>query len=160
MYTIYFEAFSQTTLQVSVLSDLPKRRIDRLTLPRAICTHIFHILIGRMSVASQQGSIKPLFQSRFDVLPLKIIVQDEIVGFCFLLRLNPLVFELGIIGVLEGKRGLGIGFQAVEAVKRHVKRMGASRLIVRASGIKQVAGFFIKCGFKQAFSDEVFFLDF
>jgi N-acetylglutamate synthase-like GNAT family acetyltransferase len=93
------------------------------------------------------------------MVPFKIVDDGEIVGFCFLKRFNSRVFEIGLIGVLQSKRGLGIGSQAIDMIKKYVKKMGAIRLLVRASGTKQVAGFFTKCGFKQAFSEEVFFLD-
>ncbi len=93
------------------------------------------------------------------MIPFKVIADDEIVGFCFLKRFNSRVFEVGLIGVLESKRGLGIGSQTIDLIKQYVKKMGATRLIVRASGITQAAGFFAKCGFKPAFSEEVFFLD-
>jgi len=159
VYAIYFEAFKQRTLQGAILFDIPKRRTDRLTLPRTIIIHLFHILLERLIVASQQGRITSLFQSNLDMIPFKVIADDEIVGFCFLKRFNSRVFELGLIGVLKSKRGLGIGSQTIDLIKQYVKKMGANRLIVRASGIKQVAGFFTKCGFKLAFSEEVFFLD-
>jgi GNAT superfamily N-acetyltransferase len=159
VYSIYFEAFKQTTLHGAILFDIPKRRIDRLTLPKTIITHLFHILLERLIVVSRQGRITPLFQGNLDMIPFKVIADDEIVGFCFLKRLNSRVFEVGLIGVLESKRGLGIGSQAIDLIKQYVKKMGANRLIVRASGIKQVAGFFTKCGFKQVFSEEVFFFD-
>lgn len=101
----------------------------------------------------------PLIQSRWDMIPFKIVANNKIVGCCFLLKHNTKVWEIGIIGVLKTMQGQGIGSQTVEAVKRYVRKMGASRIIVRASGVRQAAGFFVKCGFKKAFSEEGFFLD-
>lgn len=157
MYAIYFEAFEQTTLQGAILSDTPTRRIGKLSMPRAMLVHLFHIMVERLIVASEQGQITPIFKGNLDMIPFKVIADNEIVGFCFLKKFNSRVFEVGLIGVLESKRGLGIGSQTIDLIKQHVKKMGASRLVVRASGTKQVAGFFTQCGFEQAFSEGVFF---
>lgn len=159
VYAIYFEAFKQQTMQGNLLFDVPEWRIEKLTLSKTIFIHLFHMLIERLIVASQQGSIFSLFKNNLDLIPFKVVTNDKIVGFFFLKRYNSRVFEVGLIGVLESKRGLGIGSQIMDLIAQRAKKMGACRLIVRASGLKQVKAFFTKCGFKQSFSEDVFFLD-
>ena len=159
VYAIYFEAFKQPTMQGNILFDVPERRIEKMTPPKTIFVHLFHILLERLIFASKQGSLFSLFKNNLDMIPFKVVTNDEIVGFFFLKMFNSKVFEVGLISVLESKRGLGIGSQIMYLITQYVKKMGACRLIVRASGIKQVKGFFTKCGFKQSFSEGVFFLD-
>src|SRR3990172_10647832 len=156
VYKIYFETFQQSPLQGGVIFDTPARKIGKLSLLRTLLIHFFHIFVERLYVISQTGGIAAFSQSNVDMVPLKIVADREIIGFCFLKRCNPKVFEVGLIGLLESKRQLGIGSQTIELVKQHVRKMGASRLTVRASGIRQVTVFFTKCGFKQAFSEGVF----
>lgn len=156
---MYFEVFPQTTLHGSLLFDLPKRRIKRLTLLRTIAIRLFHVLLGRLYFACQRGSITPLIQSQWDMIPFKIVAKNRIVGCCFLLKHNTRVWEIGIIGVLKTMRRQGIGSQTLEAVKRYTMKMGASRIIVRASGARRAAEFFVECGFKKGFSEQVFFID-
>lgn len=159
IYAIYFKAFKQSGLQGTILYDIPQRQIERLSLPKVMITHLFHIMIERLIVVSQKGSVSALFQNNSDMIPFKITLDGEIVGFCFLKWVNLRVMEVGLIGVLKCKRGLGIGFEAIDLVKKYAKHLGVSRLVVRASGIKHSTGFFNKCGFKQAFCEEVFFED-
>ncbi len=157
IYTVYFEAFRNNSLQN--IYDVSERKIKTMTVLSTIAVRFIHVLLARLRVALQIGSIIPLFQTRWDPIPLEISANGEIVGCCFLVRLSPKVVELGIIGVLKHKRGLGIGAQAVEAIKEHAKMMDVSRIIA-GSGSRRTAGFFKKCGFKPAFSEEALCFDF
>lgn len=159
LYTIYFEAFEQAALQAVTLSDTPARRISKLSVPRTLMIHLFHVIIERLIIAIEQGQITAIFRRNLDMVPVKVVADYEIVGFCFLKKFNSKVFEVGLIGILKSKRGLGIGSQTIGLIKQHAKKMGAKRLVVRASGIKQVTAFFIQCGFEPSFSEGVFFLD-
>jgi hypothetical protein len=159
IYDIYFEAFGQSPLQVLSLSESGKRIISKLSILRTISTHFFHIAIERVFFASQSGDVTSLMRSSIDMIPLKITSEAEIIGFCFLKKHNSAVFEVGIIGIKKNKRGLGLGVQALNLIKQQAIEMGASRLIVRASGSKKVVGFFVKSGFRPAFSEEILFFD-
>jgi GNAT superfamily N-acetyltransferase len=157
IYTVYFEAFNDASL--SNIYDVPKRKNETMTVLRTITIRFLHVLLARMSIALQIGSIVPLFQTRWDPIPFEIVVDDEIVGCCFLLRLNSRAVHLGIIGVLKTKQGLGIGTQAVEAIKEYSRKMGTRRIIA-GTGPRETADFFKRCGFTHAFSEQVLFFDF
>ena len=157
IYTIYFEAFHDSAPQN--IYDMSERKIKTMTVPRTIAVRLTQVLLARLSIALQIGSIIPLFQTRWDPIPFEIVADDEVVGCCFLLRLNPRTVHLGIIGVLKAKQGLGIGAQAVEAIKEYSRKMGARRIIA-GTGPRRTAGFFKRCGFKHAFSEQVLFFDF
>jgi len=150
-YSIYFEAFNDDPFQG--LYNTPERKKAQMTIVRAIITRLVHIWSSRLTIAFQNSSIIPLFQSRWDPIPLEIIANGEPIGCCFLVRLSEDAYELGIIGVLKAKRKIGIGALAVEAVKKYLKEKGASR-IVAGSGPRRTGGFFMKCGFKLAFSED------
>ena len=157
IYNVYFQAFGQSPLQNVSLSK--ERQVGRLSVIKAIFLHLFHIVVERMFISIQTARVAALIDHNVDMIPLKIVYENQIIGFCFLKKHNPKVFEVGIIALKKNKRELGLGFQTIEIIKRRVKAEGAGRLIVRASGVRQVAGFFTKCGFKQAFSEEILFCD-
>ena len=159
VYAIYFEAFKQPTMQGDILFDVPERRIENLSILKTLAIHLFHIILERLNVVCQEGNLFSIFRNNLDMVPFKVVINEEIVGFFFLKKFNSKVFEVGLIGFSENKRGLGFGSKTIDLITQHVKKMGARRLIVRASGIKQVKGFFNKSGFKQSFSEGVFFLD-
>jgi GNAT superfamily N-acetyltransferase len=153
IYTIYFEAFNDNVLQS--VYDFPKREIKRMTVIRTIAIRLIHVLLARLSVAARIGSILPLVQTQWDPIPFEIIANGEVIGCCFLVRLSSEAIELGMIGILKDRRGLGIGAKAVEAVKNYARETGFRR-IVTGSGPRGTGGFFKKCGFKEGFSEYVF----
>ena len=115
------------------------------------------MILERLFISSQSGRISVLSDSSVDMIPLKIVYEQEIIGFCFLKKHNSEVFKAGIIAIEKSKRGLGLGINTIKLIKQRAMSSGAKRLIVRASGAKQVTGFFVQCGFKRAFSEEILF---
>lgn len=156
IYTVYFEAFRLNPLQN--IYKISKRKNKKMTILRTIAVRLIQVLMARLGIALQIGSIIPLFQRRWDPIPFEIVVNREVVGCCFLVRRSLRATELGIIGVLKTKRGLGIGAQAVETVKEYARKMNISRIIA-GSGPRRTGGFFKKCGFKHAFSEYVLHFD-
>jgi GNAT superfamily N-acetyltransferase len=156
IYTVYFEAFRHNSLQN--IYNMSERKIKTITVLRTIAVRLIHVLLARLSVAARIGSILPLFQTRWDPIPFEIVVNCEVVGCCFLVRLSRKAVELGIIGVLKTKRGMGIGAQAVEAIKEYARKMGVSRMIA-GSGPRRTGSFFKKCGFKHGFSEYVLYFN-
>lgn len=151
VYSIYFEVFDDDPFQS--LYNAPERKKTQMTTVGAIISRLVHIWSSRLTISFQNSSIIPLLQRRWDPIPLEIIANGEPIGCCFLVRLSKDAYELGIIGVLKPKRKTGVGASAVEAVKKYLKEKGASRIIV-GSGPRRTGGFFMKCGFKLAFSED------
>jgi GNAT superfamily N-acetyltransferase len=152
IYTVHMSAFSSNPLKDGYA--IPKRERLEMNIPRAIAARLLHVALVRLNAALRKRSVVPLFQRKWDPLPLKIEVDGTIVGYSFLLRLTPVVVELGIIGILGHARGLGIGSAAVHVIKEYARSMGAHRLIT-GSGPRGTGPFFQKCGFTHAFSEEV-----
>jgi len=99
----------------------------------------------------------PLFQRRWDPIPLELDVGKSLVGYCFLVRISPYVVELGIIGILKQEQRTGLGTLAVNLIKQFASGLGAQRLVT-GSGSRGTGPFFRKCGFELAFSEETFYL--
>jgi len=157
IYTLYFQVFNKSPLQE--VSSSGGRTVGKLSLQKAMFLHIFHLFIERLYNSSRSASIKVLFDKKSDMIPNKVMYNNKIVGFCFIKKHSPRVFEIGIIAIQEAKRRLGLGFQTIDCIKTKAKAEGATRLIVRASGAKQAVGFFERCGFKQAFEENIFMLN-
>jgi ribosomal protein S18 acetylase RimI-like enzyme len=157
IYKIYFQAFNQSPLQE--VSSSVSRNVGNLSLPKTLVLHTFHLVIERLYNSSRSPPVKALFDKKSDMIPHKVVYNNQIVGFCFIKKHNLHVFEIGIIAIQESERGLGLGFQTIDCIKREAKKDGATRLIVRASGVKQATGFFERCGFTKVFRENIFFLN-
>jgi N-acetylglutamate synthase-like GNAT family acetyltransferase len=156
IYSLYFQVFNQSPLQE--VSSSGNRNVGKLSFPKAYFLNLFHLLLDRLFNASR-GSLKVLFDKKGDMILNKVVYNKEIVGFCFLKKHNSKVFEIGIIAIKDEKRDLGLGSHTIACIKSKAKEEGATRLIVRASGIKHAAGFFERCGFKQAFQENIYLLN-
>jgi len=105
VYSIYFETFNDDPFHS--LYSTPERKKVQINSMRLIITRVVHIWSSRLAIAFQNSSFLPLFQSRWDPIPLEIIANGEPIGCCFLVRLSEDAYELGIIGVLKAKRKIG-----------------------------------------------------
>jgi GNAT superfamily N-acetyltransferase len=157
VYNIYFQTFNQSPLLEISSSD--KRNVGTLSFSKAFFLHTFHLIIERLYNSTRGSPVRALYDKKGDMIPLKIVYNNQIVGFCFIKKHTSKVFEIGIIAIQQTNRGLGLGFQAIECIKQIAKDEGATRVIVRASGAKQAAGFFEKCGFKEIFPENIFLLN-
>jgi N-acetylglutamate synthase-like GNAT family acetyltransferase len=155
LYAVYFAVFPGSSNRGALLESMQKKS-GMPDQPRALVIYLLHIILGRLETARNKGSLRALFQSRWDMVPYLICEGGEVVGCCFLLSHDPRVMEIGIIGVVSSVRGRGVGARAVKVIKQYAATKGVTRIVVRASGLRDAAGFFLKSGFRSAYSERTF----
>jgi len=157
VYSVVLQVFGDSAIREAYI--LPKSA-ERQQLPtsKGLLARLIHIAETRLTMSYRLASPLPLFQHRWDPIALVVLLDGELVGACFVLRLDPVVVELGIIGILREKRGQGIGQDAVSAVFSFVMRMGAKRCVV-GTGPTGTGGFYRKCGFRPSHSEQVLSID-
>jgi ribosomal protein S18 acetylase RimI-like enzyme len=76
--------------------------------------------------------------------------DDEVLGTCALIRLNPDSFELAKMAVKPSARGLGIGQRLGEAVVERARRAGATRVELQTnSALLPALGLYRRLGFRE-----------
>ena len=156
LYRLYFEVFSEriTNDESSGMSPMQLRCINYY---KSIFIHGVHILLERFHLAIKKGSLRPIFQKRYDMIPYLILCECEVVGFLFMKIHNPGCYEIGLIGVSDSQRGKGIGRRAVEEMESNLAQKGRVRMIARASGQRSANVFFNKLGFDVSYEEDMLY---
>lgn len=159
LYKIYFDALhKKRKRRMQIQLDAPCQSTEKWSILRALSIRLVHILFARLNATVRTGSLSPLLQSQWDPITLEIVVEDELMGSCTLVKQSAHVFEMEVIGVVETKRGERAEREVVNAVKKYMRRLGATRIITRP-GSEEMADWLKECGFRLAFIDDVLYFD-
>ncbi len=131
---------------------------EKWSIMRALTIRLIHILFARLNAVARTWRISSLFESWWDPIFLEIITEGKLIGCCSLVRQSLGVFKIELFGIAETERGKRSEVEAMVAIKKYVKGMGATRIIVSTSS-EEMAILFKKCGFRLAFVDDVLYFD-
>lgn len=158
-YSIYTDAIQEwRKKRIEIQLDTPYRRNRKWGILRALAIRLVHILFARLDAVARIGSISPLFQSQWDPIILEVFAENKPVGCCSLLRQSAQVFEIEVVGIFQTERKELTMHRVLKAVKKYVKGLGATRIIV-STGSEEMVNLCKNCGFKLAFLDDVLYFD-
>lgn len=158
-YGLYTDAVQEwRKKRMEIQLDEPYRRKGKWGILHALAIRLVHILFTRLDTVARIGSIPSLFQNQWNPIILEFFAENKLVGCCSLLRQSTRVFEIEVIGILHTERRELVVRWILDAVKKYVRGLGATRIIV-STGSEEMVNFCKKYGFKLAFLDDVLYFD-
>lgn len=157
-YGVYYEVVREKRNKwTQIQLDKPLTK-PKWTLLRALSVHVAHIIFARLQVVARTSSVQALFQSQWDPIIFDVLTEGRRIGFCFLSRQSAAVFQIDVIGIAEPHLRRRVMSELVSELKKHVRILGATRIIVRAD-TEEMMNLLKKCGFRSAFLDDVLYSD-
>lgn len=158
LYETFFNVLNKDKSNWTTIQLEQPQYTSRVTFQRALLIHILHKLFARLSAVARNGSVSTLFQTQWNPLVLEVLANDTLLGCVFLARQSENVFQINVVASVRSKPEEWEDFDVFVELKKYVKRLGATRLIVRSTDEEMKKALQLT-GFEAAFYDNVLYLD-